>query len=305
MPHILVVGTLSLDVLHLPPASDAAPASTAPMARTVHTVGGAGLYTALAARAAGAEATLLAPRAPAPPGREALWRAVHERVRWIGPDVTTDALPRLEIAHHGHDRATLLDAQWGGEAELVPSHLPPDLQQFDAIHIAALSSAQKQRAFVDACRAQRSPLPSGGPRQQQDGPQLSAGTYARLVQGERESVRALFEAVDYAFLNENEANGLLDFHGDLSRLRTSSAQLLFVTQGKGGAWVVRGKQRTHVAAQAVRAVDPTGAGDTFCGATLAGLAAGQPPTVAAEQAASLAARAVLHAGPAALLRMAG
>ncbi len=300
MPHLLVVGTLSLDVLHLPPAMYTADAEPT---RTVQTVGGAGLYTALAARAAGVEATLLAPRAPAPPGREALWRAVHERVRWIGPDVAIDALPRLEIAHHGRDRATLLDARWGGEAELAPTHLPPNLQQFDAIHVAALSSAQKQRAFVDACRAQRVASTSGKLAEQPGGPRLSAGTYARLVQHERESVRALFEAVDYAFLNENEANGLLDFRGNLSRLHTNSARLLFVTQGERGAWIVRGEQRTHVAARGVRAVDPTGAGDTFCGATLAGLVAGLAATVAAEQAAALAAQTVLHAGPAVLLGM--
>jgi ribokinase len=48
-------------------------------------------------------------------------------------------------------------------------------------------------------------------------------------------------------------------------------------------------------------VDPTGAGDTFCGATLAGLARGQDPITAARHAATLAARKIEHVGPAFLL----
>ena len=291
--HLLVIGTLSLDVLHLPPAESAEPARTD--VRTVRTVGGAGLYTALAACAAGAEVTLLAPRASAPTGHEALWRAVQERVRWIGPEVATDALPRLEIAHHGQDRATLLDAQWGGEARLVPAQLPTNLGQFDGIHIAALSSAQKQRQFAEVCRM------GGNGRRETFGTRLSVGTYARLVQGETETVRALCQLADCFFLNENEANGLLNFHGDPSRLHTQDLRLLFVTLGERGAWVVRGEARTHVAAPAVRPIDPTGAGDTFCGATLAGLLAGQTPAIAAARAAELAAQMVLQPGPAALL----
>jgi len=49
-------------------------------------------------------------------------------------------------------------------------------------------------------------------------------------------------------------------------------------------------------------VDPTGAGDTFCGATLAGLAIGQHPVMAARQAIPLAAQTIEAIGPAALLK---
>jgi hypothetical protein len=50
----------------------------------------------------------------------------------------------------------------------------------------------------------------------------------------------------------------------------------------------------------VDALDPTGAGDTFCGATLARLAQGEHPVVAARSAAALAALMITQVGPAAL-----
>ena len=103
-PEIGVIGTASLDVLHLGE-------------KTVSTVGGAGLYTALAAAKAGAAVVFCAPR-PAP--MPAALRPVAARVSWNGPVIAPDALPRLEIAHHGEGRATLLAASWGAEPQLTP-----------------------------------------------------------------------------------------------------------------------------------------------------------------------------------------
>jgi ribokinase len=47
-------------------------------------------------------------------------------------------------------------------------------------------------------------------------------------------------------------------------------------------------------------VDPTGAGDVFCGATLAALALGADPVAAAQRGVALASAAVEHLGPAGL-----
>lgn len=61
------------------------------------------------------------------------------------------------------------------------------------------------------------------------------------------------------------------------------------------------EQVTHVPGVAAVEIDPTGAGDTFCGAVLAGLARGELAVAAARQAVSLAAQVVSAVGPAALL----
>ena len=89
--NILVIGTASRDALHLPSG-------------LVHTVGGAGLYTALAAAQAGAAVTLCAPHPQPLP--EAFTAAVA-RLTWIGPVVDEADLPRLAIAHHGGGRERL------------------------------------------------------------------------------------------------------------------------------------------------------------------------------------------------------
>ena len=272
-PEIGVIGTASLDVLHLGE-------------KTVSTVGGAGLYTALAAAKAGAAVVFCAPR-PAP--MPAALRPVAARVSWSGPVIAPEALPRLEIAHHGEGRATLLAASWGAEPQLTPVLLPEALQHAAFVHIAALSTARRQLDFVQAIVARR------GARQQ---PRLSVGTYARLVYGETAHVRALLDLADVFFMNENEATGLF---GSIAQACTRADALLFVTLGAQGALVMAGHERTHIPGHRVTEIDPTGAGDTFCGATLAGLARGASPVTAAQRAVILAAQTVGAIGPAALL----
>ncbi len=273
-PRILVIGCASLDTLHI-------------RGQTYHTIGGAGLYTALAAHYAGAHAVLLGPKpSPIPP----VLQPVAQRLTWLGPEVPPDDLPRLEIAHHGEGRATLMGASWGAEAQLAVDNLPADLSGFDVVHIAALSSAQKMLGFLRACRARRAA-------------RISAGTYYRIVQNEPATVRAIFEQADLFFMNENEAIGLWGSLRVAGRIatRTRDNALLFITFDRRGAIVIAGDQATPLPADPAVEVDPTGAGDTFCGATLAGLARGQDPVTAARHAATLAARKIEHVGPAFLL----
>jgi sugar/nucleoside kinase (ribokinase family) len=273
-PRILVIGCASLDTLHIG-------------GQTYHTIGGAGLYTALAAHYAGACAALLGPKPnPIPPPLQ----PVAQRLIWFGPEVSPDDLPRLEIAHHGEGKATLVGASWGAEAQLTVDNLPADLSAFDVVHIAALSSAQKMLGFLQACRARRAP-------------RISAGTYYRIVQNEPATVRAIFEQADLFFMNENEAIGLWGSLRVAGRIvtRTRDDALLFITFDRRGAIVVAGDQATPLPADLAVEVDPTGAGDTFCGATLAGLARGEDAITAARNAATLAARKIEHVGPAFLL----
>ena len=272
--QILVVGCASLDTLHI---GD----------RSYHAIGGAGLYTALAARYAGAVVTLIGPRPiTLPPA----FRLVSERIAWFGPAIAGEDMPKLEIAHHGNGKATLVSASWGAESILSPEQLPDDLSRFHYVHVAALSSAQKMLAFLHACRER-------GARQ------ISAGTYYRIVQAEPATVRSIFEQADLFFMNENEATGLWGSLRVAGRIntRTRDDALLFMTFDKRGVIVIEGDQATPVSADPAVELDPTGAGDTFCGATLAGLARGDDPVLSATNATLLAARTIEHVGPAFLL----
>lgn len=266
---ILVIGGASLDVYHLADG------------RTVHSPGGAGLYTALAAAKAGARAAMFAPYPdPLPPDLQ----AANSRITWRGPLVPPDQLPRFEIAHHGGGRATLVDAFWGGEMLITAEALTSDQITAPLVHIAALRTAQRQLDF-----ARRLKLANI---------RISAGTYSWICRHEPDTVRALIELADYFFLNENEATLLF---GGPDRLAARPGQLIFVTLGERGAWVLQGDYITPVAGLPAIEIDPTGAGDTFCGATLAALARGQHPVLAARSGIALAAHMIGGIGPARLL----
>lgn len=268
-PTVFVIGTASLDILHLADG------------RTVRTAGGAGLYTALAARSAGASVGLFAPK---PNPMPAALEPVTSRLVWLGPEIDPQGIPRLEIQHHGYGRATLLHASWGAEQKLNPAGLPAAVGMAHTVHIAALSSAERQLGFLKELRKGVA--------------KISIGTYARLVYHSTTLVRKLFEQADFFFMNQNEATGLF---GGVEHIRTRNCAVAFVTLDAEGVLVIQGNHISHVPGHPVAELDPTGAGDTFCGAALAALDAGLSPVAAAHQAVELAARTVAALGPAALL----
>ena len=265
---VLVVGVASLDRLHF-------------CGRSESSAGGAGMYTAAAAHRARA---LVAMFAPLPRPMPAQLQPAAERLKWFGPHVSPDRLPHFEITHHGSGVASLDRAKWGSEAELNPTGLPVDLSSFTLVHIAALSSARRQLQFLNSCRQRGARL-------------ISVGTYGRVVQREKETVRALIQQADMFFMNENEAIGLF---GSADAAVAVPGKLLFVTRGQHGSSVWQGAHVTHLPALPAAELDPTGAGDAFCGATLAGLARGEHPQRAAAAAQMVAAQVVAAVGPQAL-----
>jgi len=95
----------------------------------------------------------------------------------------------------------------------------------------------------------------------------------------------LLEFIDIITLNETEVTqivGVTDFEGAGAEL-SKRVGLVFVTRGAQGVSVFDdGQLLGNVEAMAVDAIDATGAGDTFCGYVVAGLAQGLTPLEAAE-----------------------
>jgi ribokinase len=95
----------------------------------------------------------------------------------------------------------------------------------------------------------------------------------------------LLEFIDIITLNETEVTqivGVTDFEGAGAEL-SKRVGLVFVTRGAQGVSVFDdGQLLGNVEAMAVDAIDATGAGDTFCGYVVAGLAQGLAPLEAAE-----------------------
>jgi len=277
MSRILVIGCVSFDTVHLENQNDGGEKSH-------QTVGGAALYTALAAARVGAEVTLYAPR---PEPMPEILLPVTAALQWIGPPITLAQMPSLEIVHHGHDRATLVRASWGAEHLLDPESLKALVldTHFDIAHIAALSTVSRQLEFMSFLQ---------GTKLNQV---VSAGTYARAIEADSAGVKELLSGVDAFFMNSNEAKML--FAGE--KILPKEYQLIFVTDGAGGADVYFSDQADalpeHVDAEVVDVVDPTGAGDSFCGAALAGLTLYVSPIAAAQVGTLVASRSIEHVGP--------
>lgn len=267
-PKIAVIGTASLDTIHSEVDGER---------NTFHTIGGSGLYTALAANASGARVTLMA---PVPDIFSERFLRVSQMINWKGPQVREADMPRLEIIHHGGGRATLLNAEWGAESALTPDEITGPLAEFDVVHIAALSSAVKQKDFLDRLR-------------QLGAKTISCGTYFRLVKNAPDIVRGLVKECEYFFMNLNEFQTLYE-----SKITHDEyKQAMFVTESADGCSIYSQGEAWKLPAEGVTEIDPTGAGDTFCGATLTALATGADATDAALEGMCLAALCVRSPGP--------
>lgn len=266
-PRLLVVGGASLDVIHVRGVPTPTP-------------GGAGLYTALAAARAGADVTMLAPLPdPMPPE---LVPAL-DRIRWVGPRVGLDGLPRFEIAYDDEGSVSLFREHLGAEPDMTPEllDLVDDLPA--CAYCVPFMDAALQRRFVDELRRR--------------GCLVVAATYLKATRLQTDLVRSTLALADLSFCNADEARVLYpdDAAPEPGRFR-------FVTRGRAGVSVYQGDHRTDVEGVRVDALDPTGAGDTFCGTTIARLLDGDHPVEAARRANAAAAEMVTEVGPAALWR---
>lgn len=109
----------------------------------------------------------------------------------------------------------------------------------------------------------------------------------------------LLPSVDVLVLNRVEL-GTLTHSNDPAvggrQLRAAGAEIVVVTLGGDGVAIVNDHGITHLQARKANAVDTAGAGDTFCGALLAGLAKGADLALAARLGIEAAALTVTRAG---------
>jgi len=168
---------------------------------------------------------------------------------------------------------------------LSPTTLPADLSKYDLAHVTQKADVLLQLSFIQACR-------------QRGAKRISAGTYPGDVVKQPQAVRAVMEQSDYFFMNDLEAEAVF---GSLESAHTEPGRVLFVTLGAQGACIIQGDTATWIPAVSTTVLDPTGAGDTFCGATLAYLLQKVHPIMAARHAVALAAEMIGQVGPTALL----
>jgi len=105
-------------------------------------------------------------------------------------------------------------------------------------------------------------------------------------------MRAAMEAVDYALPSIEDVRtltGLTDPDAMLDYYLRLGPGVVVLKMGESGAYLATHEARVRIPALTVRAVDATGAGDTFCGSFMARLLAGDTPEPAARYASVAAA----------------
>jgi sugar/nucleoside kinase (ribokinase family) len=246
-PQLIVAGTPSTDRIEIHGEAHA-------------TVGGSGFITALASRLTGVSVGLVARVPHALPDQIA---AVF-RPGGIDPSglIPIDgSLPAFHIAYDGDESATYLEVELGEEPKTRGADIPQRWLTADWIHVGPLgASARVQLRFVEDLID----------RGYQGG--LSAGTFIGLAISDPGTVRTLFDMVDVAFLNRDEAALIYP-------TAMPAHTVVCVTAGRSGVRRWDGETWTEHATSAVQAFDPTGAGDAFAGGYLGSMLNGDPDPV--------------------------
>jgi len=265
MKHkLFIIGSPSLDILTI-------------KGQLYQSPGGAGLYTALGAIHVGVRITLFAPKPTTIPSELSFISHIME---WIGPPISADQLPRFEIVQ-SENKTDYKKAFFGAEEELKADDLPNDLSHYDLVHIVPLGNAKQQLSFIEACKIRGAKY-------------ISTGTALPIIASDPNRVLDVKDESDIFFMNHIENDLLKKYNKNAATL---SGKLVFMTQGENGATVNQGNHETSVSSPDTKIVDPTGAGDTFCGATLAHIAQGKHPVMAAKSGANLAAFMIEGIGP--------
>ena len=136
MTKILVIGGASQDILHI-------------NGKGIHTTGGAGLYTALGARAAGGQVDMLA---PLPSPMPLLMQPINELINWFGPTVSQDELPHFAIEYDSSGKATYTTVEPRSESLMTENDTPSDLSNYTYVHIVQLGNIDVQLRMIKKCR---------------------------------------------------------------------------------------------------------------------------------------------------------
>lgn len=109
---------------------------------------------------------------------------------------------------------------------------------------------------------------------------------------------AALDATDILIANLDEGRVLTGMYApdEVAAALAERCGTIALTMGEHGSIVGSAGALVRVASQRTELVDPTGAGDSFGAGFLVGLAAGRSPEAAAEQGATMAARAVAQVG---------
>jgi len=280
MTRLLVLGNAGIDLVcpvpHLPGVGETVVAggqSRAP--------GGKGLNQAVVAARAGAAVLFTAPvgRDAAAAELDAALRAEPlAGVSMLPQDAATD-LSLLMVAPDGENSILTLGAAADALTPAAALAALAPLQRGDMLLLQGNLSAPATLAAAQAARAR--------------GASVMLNTAPM-----RWDMRPLLPLCGVVVANDGEAASITGLHGQAAAaaLHAMGACCAVVTLGAGGCAVAGPGGLRHYPARPTRAVDTTGAGDTFCGVLAAGLLRGEAMGSAVDAAQRAAALAVSRPG---------
>jgi ribokinase len=282
-PRILVAGSINVDLVahveRLP-----APGETVAGGRLERSGGGKGANQAVAAARAGGAVALVGAV-----GDDDLGAVALDELRAEGVDVSAvlrlpDVATGVALIAVDGDGNNQIAVASGANHAIEPAMVEPVLAELSEGAGCVLASFELTDAIVlAAVRAARAAgsLPVVSPAPARPLSSALCETHPILVPNQH-------EAAELAGAEDPEAAG--------RRLAELTGAPVVVTLGARGALVVDGDGDYTLPAPAVRAVDTTGAGDTFTGVLARGLAGGDDLRRAAARAVEAAARSVTVAG---------
>jgi 2-dehydro-3-deoxygluconokinase len=225
----------------------------------------------------------------------ALWQ--DEGVDTRGVSVDAQAPTGVYFVRHGPQGHTFSYLRAGSAASRMrPEDLPLTLiREASHIHASGISMAISASAADSVLAAFEAAGASGA--------KISFDPNLRLklwpLEKARGTIAAAAGMADYFFPSIEDArllSGLEESDAILDWAHKLGARAVFLKLGADGVIVSEGGKRQHLPGQKVRMVDTTGAGDCFCGAALARLAAGDSLWDAARYANAAAALATTGFG---------
>ena len=225
----------------------------------------------------------------------ALWK--DESVDTSGVAIDPNAHTAVYFVAHGPQGHTFSYLRAGSAASRMRvEDLPLDLiRAARCVHASGISMAISASA-CDAVLAAFEAASAAGAGISFD-PNLRLKLWP--LERARAAIGAAAATADYYFPSIEDArvlSGIDAAEGLIDWAHRLGAKTVFLKLGPDGALVSDGTRREHIAGYRVNAVDATGAGDCFCGATLARIAAGDSVFEAARYATAAAALATTGFG---------
>ena len=280
MKRIVVFGSITYDrTLHLPRLPHAGQGVMA--TAVTHSVGGKGANVSVAAARAGAHVELVS--AVGGDGDRALKELadagvdIHRVTR--KPEMSTAEV----VIHLATDQSEFGITVPGADRHVSLHAFDAAIEQCRGGHIGYLDGMVNDGAHVIRAMARR-----GAPLVVNPSP-----VHPDVAEWPMQQATIIM-------LNQGEARTLTDQEDEHAQIDALHARYpgpgIVLTLGSRGAWWSSRGNRSHIPTVQVSAIDSTAAGDTFAGYFLAGLADGQHPHQALQQAARAAALCVTRHG---------